>query len=361
MATTYYLGAGASANTIPCVADLASKILEISDYIEKFGVANKTIQMYTDDPVKTRNLTVDKNACKTILTQFCTNLDRELSIDTLAKIYYRQNRLDDYIQLKAILLASFLIWTRQKGIDKRYNNFWATLMQVKKSSSNSDIVLEGYGNNINIVSWNYDTQLEDSLLWIYDGSRIGPSYYAGNEKSSIVSSNTGIPYIKLNGSASFKTNCTFRNGEFSFSLEKIPDSWLAHLASSIITHPSDYTRDIESIKFCWERNDYDKQEIELFKKHTEKTTTLVVIGYTFPSINHLVDTEIIQSMNLLKKVYFQGADKYDSERIKDYFSAVSNNTRNTELLAIDAKGFFIPPEATLAAKPDTRMSSLINF
>jgi hypothetical protein len=361
MATTYYLGAGASANAIPCVADLTSKILEISDYIQKFGVANKTIQMYTDDPVKTRNLIVDKNACKTILTQFCKNLDHELSIDTLAKIYYRQNRLNEYAQLKAILFASFLVWTKQKGIDRRYNNFWATLMQLKKSSLNSDIVLEGYGNNINIVSWNYDTQLEDSLLSIYDGSRIGPSYYAGNEKSSVVSANTGIPYIKLNGSASFRNTCNFRDVDIYYNLAKIPDSWLAHLASSIITNPKDFERDIEGIKFCWETGDYNRDEIELFKNHIQKTKILVVIGYTFPSINHLIDTELIQSMDLLKKVYFQGADKNDSERIKDYFSAVSNNTRNMELVAIDAKGFFIPPEATLAAKPDTRMPSLINF
>lgn len=361
MATTYYLGAGASANAIPCVADLSSKIFEVAEFIQKFGIDNTTVQMYSDDPVSTRHLKVNKTACKTIVTQFCNNLDRELSIDTLAKIYYRQNRLNEYVQLKAILFASFLIWTRQKGIDKRYNNFWATLMQLAKSPMHSDVVLEGYGNNINIVSWNYDTQLEDSLLSIYDGSRQGPSYYSGNDKSSIVSANTGIPYIKLNGSVSFKATCNFRDGDIRHSLDKIPDQWLAHLASSIIMHPSDFQRDIEGIKFCWERNDYSKGEIELFKKHTEKTTILVVIGYTFPSINHLIDTELIQSMSLLKKVYFQGADKNDSERIKDYFSAVSNNTKNMELVAIDAKGFFIPPEATLAAKPNTAMPSLIDF
>lgn len=360
MATTYYLGAGASAGAIPCVADLAHRILEVSEFIQKFGISGKTIQLYMDNPIKVNHLSVDKARCKSVISTFCDRLSCELSIDTLAKLYYGQNRLEEYLTLKAILFASFLVWKKQKGIDKRYNNFWATLMLLKKNEFN-DVILEGFGKNINIVSWNYDTQLEDSLISFYNDKRTDQSYYTNYDVSDTITNNTGIPYIKLNGSASFRQMCEFSDGGSKYSMDKISDSWLAHLVSSMILKPKEFERDIEGIRFCWEDDVFSREKITKFKTKLEKTEILVVIGYTFPSINHLVDTQLIGCMTNLRKVYFQGFDKSDSERIKDYFSAVLQNRREIILLPIDSKGFFVPPEATLESKEEIKMSSFINF
>jgi hypothetical protein len=169
-----------------------------------------------------------------------------------------------------------------------------------------------------------------------------------------VYANTGIPYVKLNGSAYFDKRYLFSDGSNSVPFEKIPNEWLAHLVSSIILNPEKFRVNIENIKFCWESQISDTLEkLGTFKESISETETPVVIGYSFPSINHGIDSKLIELMTRLKKVYFQGTDKADSERIMDTFSAVLRKFRGIKLLPIDAKGFFIPTEATLEMeKPD---------
>lgn len=354
MSTTYYLGAGSSAKAIPCVADLSGYIYQIITFVKQHGKEDKTIQLRSSSNANPIHLGVNMNPFESVVHNFCKELDNHLSIDTYAKILYAQNHEDKYLTLKAILYSAFLVWKKQKGFDNRYHNFWATIMNVTKPTSANQNTASKFGQGINIISWNYDTQLEDSLMDILTGRKQDPSYYTSDGAINDVYANTSIPYVKLNGSAYFDKRYIFSDGGNSVPFEKIPNQWLAHLASSIILNPEKFRANIENIKFCWESQISDTLEkLGTFKESISETETLVVIGYSFPSINHGIDSKLIELMTRLKKVYFQGADKDDSERIMDYFSAVLRTFRDVKLLPIDAKGFFIPPEATLEMeKPD---------
>ena len=130
------------------------------------------------------------------------------------------------------------------------------------------------------------------------------------------------------------------------------DYQIARLMADIIGDQHDrFKIQIEGLKFCWKHLPQSMVQDKDFKDNYYKIDTteiLVVIGYTFPSINHQLDFRLIKIMSKLKKVYFQGKDKNDAEKIKDYFRAVLPKTnRDIKLIPIDSTGFFIPPEATI--------------
>lgn len=345
MKTTYYLGAGASALAIPCVADLATKIREVRDFVISNGSNNGKITLQMSEVLPPIELSFDTENLSELISTFCDEIDRELSIDTLAKILFIQNQSKKYKNLKAIIYASFLMWKCRNGIDRRYNNFWATLMQSTELSSQNSLV--GFGNDINILSWNYDTQLEDSLIRILHGGMTNRSFYITDNPMDMVTKNTDIPYLKLNGSAFFDSVFKISNSNSSWTIDNLPEHHLALLICTIITHPHKFESLIGNIKFGWEKQYDFSGRITKMKGDILDTRILVIIGYTFPSINHAVDSELIRNMPNLKKVYFQGVDRSDSEKIKDYFAAVAKVNPELQLLPIDAKGFFVPPEATL--------------
>jgi len=103
---------------------------------------------------------------------------------------------------------------------------------------------------------------------------------------------------------------------------------------------------LDNLRFCWE----NESNFDISPTQTtslSRTKTLVVIGYSFPSINHIMDKLIIKKMKDLRTVYFQGKDKRDSERIMDSFKAIHGKWQNLGLFPIESAGYFIPPETTL--------------
>ena len=97
------------------------------------------------------------------------------------------------------------------------------------------------------------------------------------------------------------------------------------------------------LTFAWEAGDRQSITIERAKKVVAETEELVIIGYSFPYVNRVIDKDLIGSMLSLKNVFIQ--DPYINEKrfnlIKRRIHEFNNNEPDVEHID-DAQEFYIP-------------------
>ncbi|MDQ3015488.1 MAG: hypothetical protein M3R25_02020 [Bacteroidota bacterium] len=150
---TYLLGAGASFQAIPVQNQLSSEMMKFLIRLKMIFLKNKS------------NLAHINNSWIPILNLAVNHA----SIDTYAKKLFITRNYNDLFQLKLILSAYFIYEQSSEPddpanikdfaqyskspIDPRYDFFMAALLKVQIESP---ILPE----NLRIVSWNYDSQIE---------------------------------------------------------------------------------------------------------------------------------------------------------------------------------------------------------
>lgn len=371
---TYLLGAGASYNALPVVDEMPKFFNAFLDYIEVFK----------------QKLELSETHSMILLNNFNSiikSASAHQSVDTYAKKLYLRGEGMKLIDLKYFLSAFFLwmesdltdfldyiqnkrrdsmqinrfndlqIKERQKidakletRIDLRYDSFFATLLE--KEGENS-IKLP---DNINIISWNYDTQLERAfseyismdhfdILSCAKKLRMFPKPISHNPSNTIVQiknvSKELEPYneplenyriIKLNGTAGdfFSTEASLLNsiheiGKTDFEILK---SLLVRIAKEYET-PTAVPKVIPYLNFAWEyeQNQFSKNAIESAKRLISKTNILVIVGYSFPNFNREIDKKILgQLPDNLEKIYYQ-APTNDVELLIERLKGVMRNAR----------------------------------
>ena len=159
--------------------------------------------------------------------------------------------------------------------------------------------------------------------------------------------NDDLCLIKLNGTAGFNTKIEYqtayqRNREPTKN-EDMDD--FKKFLGSIILFSEKYS-DYFDLRFSWEKESFSqRKDIECAIAKSYGTNNLVIIGYTFPSLNQEIDFKIIEAMSgTLKKIYFQGYDYNDSVRIMRYFQNVYDfkDIVKRKFTPVDSVGFFIP-------------------
>lgn len=180
MKITYLLGAGASANTIPVVANFRHRMMEMRTFLQtqlnpQFDSQNKSPKVHSKY----------HDAIRDIIGDFDWIIDEAgeyFTIDTLAKKYYLKDEMAEMKRLKKVLITYFTLeqyifvrsipnenYTFQKNsIDKRYDSFIASIAQKSIVTSEKDKLSDEWTNirlndDIKILSWNYDLQFERSV------------------------------------------------------------------------------------------------------------------------------------------------------------------------------------------------------
>lgn len=347
---TYILGAGASYNTVP-VVNLIGSCLEI--YKEYLEIIIK------DRETNTINLNI-KHHLK-VLNEIIEEEKRHYSIDTYARKLFLKggDSIVKYKDLK-ITLACFFHFIQCKReysfskyritsnllkkhehlkniilgevVDKRYDSFFATIL---KKDENDILRLP---ENINIISWNYDFQIELAFAEylsdknpsnrLYEQIRLSP-----NTKMEFYE---GAKILKLNGTASLG-----KKGEMLFR---------SFGANNIESHQGiyDFFGEIPQteplLSFAWEQQDFQVQLIKRAKEIIKQSNKIVVIGYSFPDFNRSVDLQLFEHINYEAKIYYQIPEK-DYE----HFSERLNNILldfipvNVEVMPVfDLDQFYIP-------------------
>ncbi len=266
------------------------------------------------------------------------------SFDVLAKKYYLDDRQSELETLK-FALSMFLSWIETYiQVDKRYDELLVTFIDKDNRS---------FKKNFNIISWNYDLQIERAYSSIYKGTNLN------NIKSYLNVSDLQRGYgaynhkdrgltIKLNGDYS-----TYKQtkGEEAIRSIKAPfDDKNPHETLNDSDQNRFIRRFLELLKifhdgyipqidFAWEANTEINEEVVDMLSQIE---IVVIIGYSFPYVNREIDRIIFSKINTQAVVYIQDVkDNLDQLKAK-FINSMDWKGKVNQIGFVDQ--FFIPFE-----------------
>jgi hypothetical protein len=246
---TYLLGAGASANSIPPVKDLNREIIGFLNGLERLNFSNIPFDSHYD-------IKFSLNEIKASMLKDCFALMNEaqghLTIDTFARKLFLTNRKSELRKLKA-LLSLFLINIQfEKEVDLRYDAFFATLFELGH-------IFPNLPKSINIITWNYDFQIEKAAAPYLQLKNIDEIQRELNVyPSSLTELDLNrFSIIKFNGTAAgWEINNNYRGlnfdlidiSEYSFSNQNM---WMIYL-SNYYYNTLNFNQTTFALKFAWE-------------------------------------------------------------------------------------------------------------
>ncbi len=299
---TYWLGAGASAQAVPTVNGLGNRMLDLKFFLEKEKI----------NPIPLNEF---KNRICEDIEWAIEELKNHQSIDTLAKKYFLTDKAL-YDKIKLILIIYFAFEQKIKFrnsyndidnhypielIDKRYDNLFASIINKKLDG---ELTVR---NNIKIITWNYDLQIELALKRYILNKNIDEIKYEyqiyPNMFNEVFVENFSV--VKLNGDAllglnHIRTVDKPKDGIYDFEysqnikgltsfLKKMDDLGIYSKASSIIS----------KFRFGWEEeilSSGEKSAISYAIEIAKKTDVLIITGYSFPFFNSNIDKAVLWAM-----------------------------------------------------------------
>lgn len=325
---TYILGAGASANALPtvkktdCNSGLSDTMRELANWLEEHKEISAEHGIFIQEIIRDFRWLAD-------------NSDEYGTVDTFAKSLYLHQKWDELKRLKFLLSFYFTIEQLvHRKLDKRTLIFFTSVLQYKS-------ILP---TNIKILNWNYDSQLQiaGNTFQQEEYNHVGGvsiqtpalfNYYpsVGYDYNSNVN-DFGV--VHLNGIASMytesdKTNRSLHIENHGNNLNEIISLLKGKEGKNLIT-------------FGWESTLIHKR-IEIAKSIVKETDYLVIIGYSFPFFNRVIDKEVFESLKesgKLKKIYYQ-----DPFRTGDFLREQFLLPATIEIAHVaDTINYFIPNE-----------------
>lgn len=285
----YLIGAGASAECIPVVKNMAKDVIMTHDILkQKWKPIDIPSINHAGYYSHVAELEIEK-----ILLNLADVCAYHSSIDTFAKKLYVSGKISELGVLKNQLSFYFTVKQILNPPDKRYDNFWASVLDNLNPPS-----------KIKILSWNYDFQFEKSYM---DFSGIGSMNDVW--KCLKISSPTNLTspikpnefhFTKLNGSARFKDE---HNQESKYFCD-FGDLDLQNNLNDFLFSYFNLNNSVNELKFAWE-NEGRFDFMNSIKPVLNKINTLVIIGYSFPFFNRKIDIDLLENMTSLSKIIIQ--------------------------------------------------------
>lgn len=342
---TYLIGAGASAGKrgegkiiegLPCVADIPQRLEYLCSYFRNIEIGTE-ITTLPESFWDWKELKESRDNLVNDLHELYIQSKQHATIDTYARKLLLTGQRNEFIRLEKLLSLYFIIEQTILPPDSRYDAFFANIL-----ADNGEMP-----EQINVISWNYDSQFEIAYAEYYDSS-----LYIASKQQMTFTNNAKI--IKINGTASFErikeTLPMFRKNILSKlnSLdERDKDLYIAiKLLELYVKTVSKHAPENKTfLSFAFDKDNYPTEKVlERINKIMADTKALVIIGYTFPFFNRQVDRHILQSINSEAHIYIQ--DK-DPERIKQNIEAVlttNQKEKNHIVLLKNTEQFYLPPE-----------------
>ena len=347
---TYFLGAGASYNSIPIWKGQGQSMIDVSESVLR------DINFPRDD-FKQQFPNLVKNQ---IVIDFCNKLKKfgELaveygSIDIYARRLHLIDNISELADLKECLSVYFDLWenfihrsivlkesddiykpnTFYEKIDKRYFSLLSVLLE--KRDRNAPRISE----NVSFITWNYDLQLETAF----------ESFFA-SKPASINVTNRYLNFMNNDNDNDVRSEVVHLNGfrghfindnQIYETVEKKNLSSLGDYLSQFTQNRSQF-RNVDyfsSIKYGWESN---SQSIIKAKKIMEETNVLIIIGYSFPAFNRKIDVELIKEFEKgegMKRIIYQ--DPYAN---KELLNMLFTKEKDIVIDNQNTNQFYIPHE-----------------
>ncbi len=313
---TYYLGAGASFNSNPILEKQAEMMIYVATeelikrpFNNEIERENGIYYNFNDSEYQK----IPENNKDQILWHigyFGTKAIEYNTIDTYARKLFLNNEIEKLELLKMSISVFYDLFENYKNrydpkklyskIDNRYKSLFSLLLN--KVDENK-IELH---NNIKIITWNYDLQLEKTYkLFKENGDNL--DYNQINEELKFKSTNnkSSNDIFHLNGYHGFLSNNLPEKNEVNLGkIENFEDFWESRqlLFDSVKNKYLSYDN---YIKYAWEHKTNDGF-FENVKKVMNNTDVLVIIGYSFPAFNREIDQLLFDSLKTtFKKIVYQ--------------------------------------------------------
>jgi len=336
----YLLGAGASFGTrekgigspiitgLPIVSEIEGELENLTNILSSVSLCDKELEESKQKLIKVfHDLKV---ACSYNAT-----------IDTYAKKLWLQGQKEKFSNVELLLTVFFIFEQIIHKPDKRYDTFFANVLE-RKTEYYDDLTLP---DDIRILSWNYDNQLElvyrEYMKWNYSRIRdvLGIYDVKGDGQKESMPMNCNI--VKLNGTANFvaeedwlqcSETSTIDENMLSIILRKYTECLQVGNCNGRIR-----------LNFAWEDR-WSRDMLNMtIPNMVQDATALVVIGYTFPYFNRIVDRTIFAQMPNLKNIYIQDPE---ADRTEQYIKPVlPEKLADVKIYTLkDTDQFFLPPE-----------------
>lgn len=334
---TYYLGAGASANAIPMVSGINEYLKYLNEFVEQ------RVRARSHNPVQVGTSTYDKKIIiefSSFLNKWYHKVKQAPSIDTYAKRLFDNNKKKEYLEYKVFLTIAFHFFHFYKKntsdvnlemntLDGRYENLFRSINSIQNDDGFNTIIPHCF----NFITWNYDFQFEYSrvLDWVNEGT-------TQDNKIKAFSQSMSDRFIKLNGSALLDK---LQHGDYKSRMSIDQFDELFNLLFLIYHELINQEKEITTFRFSWE----NKVSLTNLSYIAKDTDILVIIGYSFPSFNRMIDKAFYSNLKKECIIYTQGRDLQDSNRIKGYFEQCFPPERKPKnVIPVESPFFFVPPQ-----------------
>lgn len=345
---TYFLGAGASYNSIPIWKGQGESMINGANWVIDLIKNNVTVKQ--EFPKLSNN---------SILIDFFTKLKyygilaiEYGSIDIYAKRLYLLNQNSELNELKKCLSVYFDLW--ENFLHEKYHLYMGTdvfqndrvkyVKIDKRYLALLSVILEKGNNfpainpNISFVTWNYDLQLEsafESFLPRKSISLEDTNKYLNFMSSEVNSGRKEV--LHLNGFRGYfsEANKTFDTVERK-NCSTIEDYLNGFLQNYTQFKNPDYNN---SIKYAWELS---SESLRIAKEIMGNTNILIIIGYSFPAFNRAIDSQLIKEFENgegHKEVIYQ-----DPGANQDIVNSLFSESMKVKLLKENTNQFYIPHE-----------------
>lgn len=334
---TYLLGAGASFNAVPIWNEQGLTMQEMGFRLKTKFKNSRQLRPIFEAMEKYGKYALEYG-----------------TIDIYARKLFLNNKPEELNQLKLVLSLYLDIWEnfeelrneitsnlksskkldedrKYDAIDKRY---YALLSVILDSSNEHGVAID---DNVNFITWNYDLQLESAFESFL--MKKSDSMQDLNRKIKFLNDTEDLvknKIIHLNG----MRGCFESEGKFEDIVErsKIKNDLSTYLAelNKIVRTRNSKSNMQNAINYAWEGKD---NRVRDAIKVLEATDVLVVIGYSFPSFNKLVDFKLINAFSKKGKLIFYQDIKSDFEIIR--FSKIHKNKFKQ---ITDCNQFLLPNE-----------------
>ncbi|MFA7379399.1 MAG: hypothetical protein WC150_02990 [Bacteroidia bacterium] len=324
---TYLFGAGASCGTIPVVGKFNSGLIEFNSFLRSKANIGTHLNNEERQLINTLTSSID---------ELTLTLEKHASFDTFARKLYLQGKIPKLNEFKTIIALFILFREFNYGTDKRYDLLLATLFEKQKNNRS----LISISKTINFLSWNYDTQIENSVNSFNDSTEFDDSIidFFPNENQLMNQEKSCL--VKLNGSAAL-----YYDGRRHSRINGMSFKSKEEMVSGLLERYKQRTRrpnTLPILHFSWEEDELITNTRKKALDIASQTQILVIIGYSFPTFNRTLDKEILNAMGNLEKIYVQDIDTNSAiQRMQ----ALTNNKYNDIFVPLsNTKEFHVPFE-----------------
>lgn len=315
---TYILGAGASygvydavnkqrSEGISVVKLLPDELQNFVDYLQK--ARKESLKKYPLDTQSASFYDIIKNIISEIV-KFNDEVRGQLSFDTYAKKLKLQGNEEEYNRLNAIFTCFMYFQESRFRVDKRYDGLFASIL----TSENG---LAKLPDDLNIITWNYDIQIQRSLSSFVNNSHTHAHGSVANEfNPKEVTPTNKHRLFRLNGSILYTRSYDNQHCEYSAEFSQVKtkpniDQDGELFLRKIIKIYSDClntrSNTLPYVFYSWDilSNEYLNSTLDECIKRMSSSEDIVIIGYSFPFFNRHIDKKLFSKVNEHTRIYIQ--------------------------------------------------------